>query len=364
MYLFVLGLPIGLFSIYSYALIDPNITFFQTDWWVSFRDQLVHLGYHERSMSWLIYLSLLIVLYLLHGYLFAKSKRYNAIHIALVIGAVTVFSYPFLSHDFLNYLFDAKIVTYYHQNPYLHAPMDFPGDPWLRFMHWTHRTYPYGPSFLPLTLIPSFLSFGKFILSFLFSKIVFAAFYILGVFYLNKLEKKWAIFFATNPLIIIEGLINAHNDLIAVSVGFVGIYYLLKNKSIAARFLFLLSAGIKYITLPLVFLSKSSKKQNFVVVLVLLVPLLYLSLSSEVQPWYFLALFALLPFYDRFIYRLSIFFAGLLLSYYPYIGQGAWDRPEYIETKHSIILIFLLLNLCYLAFSWGKHVPLHSRSAK
>jgi len=82
-------------------------------------------------------------------------KRYNPLLISILIGVGLLFSYPFLSHDLFNYLFDAKIVTFYHQNPYILKALDFPSDPWLRFMHWTHRTYPYGPSFLFLTLVPS-----------------------------------------------------------------------------------------------------------------------------------------------------------------------------------------------------------------
>ena len=40
--------------------------------------------------------------------------------------------------------------------------------------------------------------------------------------YLNKLNTKWAIFFATNPFVLIEGLTNAHNDFIAVGLAILG----------------------------------------------------------------------------------------------------------------------------------------------
>ena len=62
--------------------------------------------------------------------------------------------------------------------------------------------------------------------------------------------------FATHPLIIMEGLLNLHNDLIGVCLAIIGFYYLLKNKNIQARLLLTASFGIKYLTLPFLFISK------------------------------------------------------------------------------------------------------------
>jgi hypothetical protein len=245
-------------------------------------------------------------------------------------------------------MFDAKISTFYHKNPYFFKALDFPNDPWLIFMHWTHRTYPYGPIFLPLTLIPSFLSFGKLILNFLFFKIFFFLFYLFGVHYLLKMNKKHAVFFATSPLILIEGLVNSHNDIVALTLTLIGIYYLLKN-NILSRIFLLASGGIKYITFPFVFLfRKRNAFLNKVILASIFLILLYTPFFIEIQPWYFLVLFALLPFYEKLVYSLNIFFAGLLFSYYPYIALGDWRTKGNIEIKHWIIFIFFIVNLIYL----------------
>ena len=224
--IFAYSLILLVLSIYSYSLVDPNLTFVSNRWWEFFRERMIELGYYRRDLSWLIYLSIIILLFAAYFYFKKKYKRLNALKLAIIISALTLISYPFLSHDFFNYMFDAKLVTYYHVNPYLFKALDFPSDPWIRFMHWTHRTYPYGPIFLLITLLPSYFSLGKFFLSFLFFKLTFIAFYLLAVYYLNKLNKRYAILFATNPLVIIEGLVNSHNDLISVSLAIIGAYFL------------------------------------------------------------------------------------------------------------------------------------------
>lgn len=278
-----------------------------------------------------------------------------------IISAIMFFSYPLLSHDFFNYLFDAKILTYYHENPYLHKALDFPNDSWLRFMHWTHRTYPYGPVFLIITLLPSFLSLGKFILAYSLFKVLFVGAYILSVYYLNRLNKKWAVMFATHPLVIVEGLLNMHNDLIGVCLAIAGFYYLIKNKTFMARILLLLSGGIKYITLPFLFITKKNVRIQYVVLVATVGLLGYLSFFSEVQPWYFLTLLALLPFFDDWIEKGSIFFAGLLFSYYPYIRFGGWDKVEYVNQKHWIIIFAVFLNIFYIGYLYFFRKKKHKK---
>ena len=348
--IFAYSLILLVLSIYSYSLVDPNLTFVSNRWWEFFRERMIELGYYRRDLSWLIYLSIIILLFAAYFYFKKKYKRLNALKLAIIISALTLISYPFLSHDFFNYMFDAKLVTYYHVNPYLFKALDFPSDPWIRFMHWTHRTYPYGPIFLLITLLPSYFSLGKFFLSFLFFKLTFIAFYLLAVYYLNKLNKRYAILFATNPLVIIEGLVNSHNDLISVAIAMIGIFFLVKNKSLKSRSFFLLSAGIKFITFPVLFLFRRQLKLNKIIFALLFGAIIYLSFKSEIQPWYFLNLFIFLPFFEEIINRMNIFFFGLLLSYYPYIRLGGWDTSDKIILKHWIITAGALLNIFYLIF--------------
>ena len=344
----VYGLILALLLVYSYALIDPNLTFFNSSIWTAFRNRMVYLGYYQRPLSWNIYLTLVALLFLFHFILVKKSRQISVIKVAFLIGAVLMLSYPFLSHDFFNYLFDAKIATFYHQNPYFRRALDFPQDEWTRFMHRTHRTYPYGPVFLVITLVPSFLSFGKFLPDFILFKLTFIGFYLAAVYSLSHINKKSAIEFATHPLVIIEGLVNAHNDLIGLSLALFGIYYLFQNKKWQARLFLLLSGGIKYVTMPLLFVTKKHRRLNLLLLTIIITIIVYVSWRLEIESWYFLTLFAFMPVFNKIISRLNIFLVGLLLSYYPYIYLGGWDTQNKLDLKHQIIGFFLVANVVYL----------------
>ncbi|MBI3619935.1 hypothetical protein HY214_02210 [Candidatus Roizmanbacteria bacterium] len=336
-----------LLSLYSYALIDPNLTFFQTKWWELFREIMISLGYYHRDTSWIYYLVLVGALFLFHFYFVKNYRKLSLSAVSIMVGFITLFAYPFLSHDFFNYMFDARIATWYHQNPYIKKAMDFPADPWLRFMHWTHRVYPYGPVFLLLTLLPSALSFGKFALDFFLFKALWMSLYLIGVLVLAKQDKKSAVIFATHPLVIVEGLIANHNDLLGVCLVFIAYYFILKKKKFTSFFFLIGSIGIKYTTLPVIFrLARSTVRFGFMAALLLLT--IYVSFGNEIQPWYFLLLLAFLPEYKNVIGELAIFFAGLLLSYFPYIRFGGWDTAGKVLLKHEIIIVFLFMNILYL----------------
>lgn len=354
-------LLIGL-CVYSFALVDPNITFVQHPLWVNFRDFMVQLGYHQRELSWRLYVGIVVLLFLFHYIAVNRFKDLNVMYLAGLIAVILLLAYPLLSHDLFNYLFDAKILTFYHENPYLKRAIDYPTDDWTRFMHWTHRTYPYGPIFLPITLIPSFLAFGKFILNYVFFKLTFVLFYLLSVWILQKMNKKIAIVFATHPLILLEGLVNSHNEIIAVGLGIIGVYYLAKNNHIASRLALLFSVGIKYMSAPVAFLLHPKHwKWNFLLFLGYIACYMYLFIPTpirhfgmEIQPWYFLNFFIFLPLFSRFIRKWDIFFAGLIFSYYPYIFLGGWDTIDKVVLKHQVMITFFVLNVIYFMISFVR----------
>jgi hypothetical protein len=345
--------------VYSFALMDPNLTLINHPLWTSFRDTMVQFGYLNRPDSWGTYLVLVSLLFIFHLLFLRQHSHISPTKLALITGGILLFSYPMLSHDFFNYIFDAKILTFYGENPYTHMPGEFPRDEWLRFMQWTHRTYPYGPTFLPLTLLVSFVSFGKFILNYIFFKAVFIAAYIGSVWALEKMNKHWALFFATSPLVIIEGVVNAHNDLLAVFFAIIGIYMLSQSEEKwggwKARLVLLLSGGIKYFTLPALIVQKPKGHGREDIYTVLsavgvLGLVLYVSFSGALQPWYYLNIFVFLPYFYSIIKKFHITFFGLVVSYYPIIRFGVWEPTPGVNTKNLIIYGAFALNLLWI---WG-----------
>lgn len=332
------GILLSLFAIYSYVLLDPNITFLNTQAWTMFRDAAVQIGYHQRPLSWGLYLGLLLSLYGAHWWIMKRGDKINPVRLSFLIGGILIAAYPFLSHDFFNYMFDAKILTYYHQNPYLHKALDYPDDTWLRFMHWVHRPYPYGPVYLAISAVPAFLGLGKFLIHFFLLKIVCSAFYVLTVWSLVKLNRRDALFVATHPLVLIEGLIMGHNEILALGLGAAGLVAVMQKKRLFGGTLMALSTGIKFMSFPYLGLLGYDRWWMRLGALVGTIGVLvYASYSVVVQPWYFLNLFLFIIPYPSLLRILQPLFLGLLLSYYPYIYLGGWDSDEKVALKISII---------------------------
>ena len=163
-FLFALGI-IGFF-LYSFTQIDLSLTLSKASVWQDIQKSFQHIGYFQRPLSTLIFLILTLFLFLIYSLylkfsLANKLTRKKVWYLIIFISIVLSFSYNAFSYDIFNNIFDAKILTYYHQNPFIHKALDFPNDSMLSFMHWTHRTYPYGPMALILTLPASFLGIGN-----------------------------------------------------------------------------------------------------------------------------------------------------------------------------------------------------------
>src|SRR3989344_4490528 len=99
--IFIFGILLIGLSVYSYSLIDPNITFFQMRWWEIFREKLVYFGYYQRDTSWITYLIIVVLLFIFHYFFVKNYRHFNSVKLALITGVILLVSYPLLSHDFL-----------------------------------------------------------------------------------------------------------------------------------------------------------------------------------------------------------------------------------------------------------------------
>jgi len=290
--------------------------------------------------------------------------------IILITTAILTFSYNAFSYDLFNYIFDAKIFTHYNLNPYLFKPLDFPKDPMLSFMHWTHRTYPYGPVWLGLTIPFSFIGFNYFLPTFFLFKILVSASFVGTVFYmekiLNLINPKNTLFniafFALNPLILIEVLVSSHNDMPMMFLAILAIYLAIKNKWFLGFIIMVLSALTKQVTalliIPFVFFWGFTyfKKQfsiiNFIksCLLFSIIGFIYVLTKIEIQPWYFLWIFVFIPllnFNKTVIFFVNGIIIGLLLRYLPFIYYGNWDGivinlKLYVTLAAPILSLFVL----------------------
>lgn len=374
----------GTLAVFSYSYVDLNLTISQHPLVLSFVSTMQQLGYFKRPTATVIYILLIIFtfsFFIFNLWLFYKSKvGWSYLKISTIANTIMlIFAYPFLSSDLFNYLFDAKIILNYHVSPYTHRPLDFPNDEWLRFMRWIHRYSPYGPLWLAMSLIPAALGFGKFILNFLTFKLFIGVFHLVNSILIFKILQKinpqrlllGTAFYAMSPLFLIEGVANAHNDMVLATFLIGSIYFLTATHS--GRSYLTLFAGtlIKYIpilNLPWLLWATLAKKKNVRLILILnlvtMAVFTYLfsafritvpfvssgATQVQFQPWYLfwtLPFIALLP--KTILIATGIALAvGATLRYLPYLYYGDWSQPGTITFMQLVTVTPPILVAAFL----------------
>ena len=368
-------------AIFSFAYVDLNLTLSQNKLLLNFVGFMQQLGYFSRPAATLIFTALILTaftFFIINLYLFFK-KRASAAYLKFSIVANTViliFAYPFLSHDLFNYMFDAKIILNYHANPYTHRPLDFPSDEWLRFMHWVHRYSPYGPLWLLYSLIPATLGFGKFILNFFAFKIFIGIFHLVNSYLifkiLGKINKKYQLlgtaFYALNPILLIEGVINSHNDIVLATFLLLPVYFLTFKKPLLSFVALILGTLIKYI--PLLNLpwlirenfSKNKKIVRFIFFNLTTMAIFTFFFSSfnitvpfvssgatqtQFQPWYLfwtLPLVAVASSIELIILGTAVSL-GSAIRYLPYLFTGEWTHPGTLLFMKSSLVASIVIGM-------------------
>ena len=364
---------IGLFF-YSFTQVDLSLTLSEWSVWQVIQGFFQNIGYFQRSLSGLLFVvivSLLFIFYSLILYAVHKKKISKETIWFLIIATTIIlnFSYNAFSYDLFNYIFDAKIVTFYNQNPYLHKAMDFPGDPMLSFMHWTHRLFPYGPTWLALT-VPLSIGLEFFLPTFFLFKTLVSLSFLGTVFGIGKILQKTSLgnevfgiaFFALNPLVVIEGLVSSHNDMVMMFFAVWAVYLLMNKKYIRSIMLLGLSVGVKFATvfiapifLLVYFFAKRKIKLNWevlfsILAISMILPILLASYRTNFQPWYLLNI---LPFASLVSRKYYFFIPAIVLSlfsllhYLPFLYLGNWDKPVpailfWITTSSIFISVFLV----------------------
>lgn len=371
--LMALGILIySLLTIFSYAYVDLNLTLSQNPTALSFVSFMQVLGFFQRSFSTKLYVLIVLVLFsylLYHLYLAAKgslSTKY-VFKIVIVLSVLSALAYPFLSSDVFNYLFDAKIIIKYHLNPYTHRAMDFPNDDWIRFMRWIHRYSPYGPMWLILSIPPALFSFGKFTLNLLLFKILMAVFHILNTYLIYLILRKinpskvilGVTLYGLNPLFIIEGIVNAHNDVVITTFILLSIYLVINKNNIASFVSLIIGFLMKYfpiLNLPwlILFVVKNKLSIKTFIFLNILTMILFTFIYStfkisapfvssgatqtQFQPWYLFWTVPLVVLTLRkdFIAVTLVLSIGALMRYLPYLYWGDWSHGNTIVFMQTV----------------------------
>lgn len=338
---------LSLFTVFSYAFVDPNLSYL--------KNVYSDFAFSNRLLTTVFYVSAILISFVFYGvfiYLGVRRKV-NLREIFILLGiTVTIlfFSYPaMLSYDIFNYVTTSKVLFFFKENPYVVMPIEFLGDPLLEFTHAANKIALYGPVWLVLTGIPFFLGFGNFIINLFALKFLIGIFYLTSVFIVWKISKNIMsiIFFAFNPLIVVETLVSGHNDIAMISLTLFSLYLFTKKKMILAVLFFVLSIFIKYATILLtpvllfiIWRLIRDKGINWAKVyyfssLLMLISFLLSPIREEIYPWYavWFIPFAFLVPDKRLLLYISIAFSfGLLLRYTPYMLTGTYaERTPFIK---------------------------------
>ncbi len=363
--------------LYSFTQIDLSLTFSRIEILRNIVKSFQYIGYFNRPLSAAIYTTIIILLFGFYLYFMRlgikkKLDKKFVWKILFATSAILILSYNAFSYDLFNYIFDAKIYTQYNLNPYLHKALDFPGDPMLSFMRWTHRVYPYGPVWLLITIPLSYGGAGFFLPTFFMFKLLIAASYIGSLYFISKILRKIApeneilglIFFGLNPLVIIESLVSPHLDIVMMFFAFALFYQLTNKKYFLSQFFLGLSIGTKFATVLLLpiylyvfFLQQKNKKINWNMMFALCTILMSLAVilssfySGNFQPWYLLlplsfSVFLVPKYYVLIPGFILTFFA--LLTYLPYLYIGNWD-PPIPQILHNLEIGSVILSITVVA---------------
>ncbi len=345
-------------TVYSYSLTDLNLTLSQNTFVLSFQHSLQNLGFYHRNLSSLVFASLLVVWIIIYLVLsFQKNLAdINKKSLIFVLVFPLTFSYSaLLSYDIFNYIFDSKIITQYGGNPYNFSALDFPNNPMVHFMRWTHRTYPYGPLWLIPGIIVTLISTKLLIQIFLF-KIIAIISAIIASKLLNSKSDNKNLLFLFNPLIITEVLIGNHNDIYVALALIISVVYVANTK--ISYFSLIIGGLIKYANffmIPSLIIKKFTPKYFSSSLLFLtLLSIFIASFRTEFQIWYIIWVLPLAYISPKGSYtRDCIILISLLLpfSHIPYIQSGSYEGLSFYL---KYIIIISSLPLSFILYKWHR----------
>jgi len=366
-------LTVAALFIYSFTQVDLSLTLSQVSVYQFVEKYLQQIGFFQRPLSTLIYIVILTILTLFYlKFLRLALKKQLEIRqvwkIIIITAVILVFSYNAFSYDLFNYIFDAKIITHYHLIPYFYNALDFPKDPMLSFMRWTHRTFPYGPSWLALTVPLSFIGMNYFLPTFFLFKLLMGLSFIGSCYLVYKISEKLfpedkllnLVFFALNPLVLIECLVSAHNDIPMIFFFLLSIYLFLQKKKILSFLSNIFSIGIKFSTgiifplfIVLEFFDRTKRKINWEKFfiwsfLLSLLTVILATARTTFQPWYLIFPLSLATFIPRkfyiFIPSVIATIFGLLI-YVPYVFMTDYAKQYPLSVNYIEIAGFLAILL-------------------
>jgi len=357
---------VAVLAVLSYGFIDPNFPASQHPFSAMLREALMFLVYRRPWITAGIYAGAIGLFFT--GFMVCvreargvRIKRIPGWFLAVV--AIALLSFPAFSYDIFNYIATAKLTFFYGENPYIVMPIEISNEPMLAFTRAANKLALYGPVWIMLSAFPHLLGAGN-IIATIFSFKLFAGFFYAAVSYMiYRKTKRWdqTLFFAANPLVLIEVLVNGHNDITMMALALSGLLLWQKDALIhraAALVLFAASLFVKGATvalIPLFFLKLTWEKKMIAGFVLMFGVFLVSPLREEMYPWYavwWLVFASLIPMGRKllFIHGFSVWMSlGLMLRYIPWIGTREYGGMT------PLVRIILMILPVFLYLVWYSY---------
>ncbi len=219
-------------------------------------------GYSEEGgFGFLAAMGALFVIYAV-AYRLAASGHGSATWIlggGLLLALTAAAVYPIGADDVFDNLYYGRMMAHFGANPLLTAPQTVPGDPLFAYVAWYWWPIPYGPVWAAVDGAVSRLTDGDLLAGLLAFKAMAVALYaacsLLIWDLLGRLRPRFrdagTLLFAWSPLVILEGMANAHNDLALMALALGAVALLARGRSLWGLGLLLASVLVKFVPLVL-----------------------------------------------------------------------------------------------------------------
>jgi hypothetical protein len=211
------------------------------------------------EFSWL-WAAIVLGLALVYVLIYRHADRFPfwwLISVYLVVSLLLLLMPVLFSSDIHMYAMRGRILSVYHQNPYLVPAAQFPEDPFLGLTHTAWRVLPqnYGPLWTLFSALLTWIGGARLFGTILLFKLSGFVGNTLGLWLVSRLagdvapktRREIVVLYALNPLILMEFVNNGHNDVWMVVFGLLALHFYRTKKDLWIVPSLILAGLIKYV---------------------------------------------------------------------------------------------------------------------
>lgn len=220
----------------------------------------------EKILSFSIMTLVVITLTILYYFLLKYHKKIfenkrQTIFFIILITCIFALMIPHSVKDIYSYIGCGWTTANYHENPYEMSAQQIENkyntqDTMYENIAtvWKNETMIYGPLWTLICSALTTLSFGNVTIALFLFKLFNLCMHLLSCFMIHKITKKkmLVLLYALNPIILLEGLMDVHNEIFMITLILCAIYYTIRKKNLWHAVLFLaLATAVKYFAILL-----------------------------------------------------------------------------------------------------------------